>query len=1133
MSKRLYLILVASFLSTVFIANFLFPSYPVLEKSEEQNTWIRNQKSEFVSYFRKTVVFNKKVDRAWIAVRARDGFELLVNGNTAGRFFYWRATRPFQNGLNASGQRLVHSAPALSLNYPREYQWTGHENHLHPIYYDLTPHLQPGKNVIAFKVESRGAKTALSTKGEVILSTGEIKTIDSDSSWKSTVLPRKVKNLHWSAVNYPDGNWKNAKEVLGSRMVFRQFNPEVFKHPFQAKKLNASSEAETDGFWFESEWSLESIPADAWLRVFSNRLYSAEINGELLRTSLAKPRGENQGEWLMRNQRVKDLPSQPELLDPDETGDYFGGQKFLLAPHSDPTLNNFNPFENNLNRTKDRPNSRNEEDDFVQSNSGTVSDPFAPESYRPQKLSPVSLARGTNFSSFSAYNIRNMLKTGSNRVRIRLNNTEDRTSLPFVALDAKAYSKEGTELGILSSNSDWKVYSQSVAGQIANANKALVSPVGQRELPELKYQGQSWSWGNWLPARLMIFVLTFLSLTSFGWFIGNSRKQNFELSLVIYSLLLVVFLILRTAFYERHEIAFFFQPVNWGLSLLTALVCCVVIYFRVGRKSDFLTDLYSRLFVKDGFFGLLKFKTIRAKTIWDSALWLCLVLCGVLRAYKLEFQPLDDDEYASTQAILSIASTGLPGLSEGVFYTRSPFYHYLTGIVVSIFGENIWALRLPTVLFGILTGYLIYKICRDLLNSPGVGIASLFLYSIHPFAIYSSHIARFYQQQQFFYVLTTYFFVKGFVLKANQKYAYLTLGSFLLAVLSQEISIILGVQLLLAYLVFAQRRSAANNLRLIVASISVVLLNAINILVFQAATLTSLSGVSPNIEATIAPNFSAPMNYFSLFIGYSRLHVPLSIFFIFGALFCLRKRNLAVLSLLFFTLSGVLLVNLLVTGVSLRYQYPLLPLLIILAVYGLRECSEVISEYTARCSRQLLRHGWLANSMFVLGFLAITISFSPWRIPGSYQEKILGDSSGALQFVKSQLQPGDKVAITEPHPHAALIELGQADYDLAIPLLYDFTYVKDGVLVDRNAGAKVISNISMLQDAVSEHQRLWVLVNREKFRSRGKNIRWEYPGARAELFLRENFEVKYETYLWTVFLWDVSEGEFTPFNRLS
>ena len=89
---------------------------------------------------------------------------------------------------------------------------------------------------------------------------------------------------------------------------------------------------------------------------------------------------------------------------------------------------------------------------------------------------------------------------------------------------------------------------------------------------------------------------------------------------------------------------------------------------------------------------------------WPVLVAALLIFCGVLRIYKLDFQPLDDDEYASCQAVVGIAQSGVPRfVPEGVYYTRSPAYHYLVGAIVWAFGENLWAMRLPCAAFGVAT----------------------------------------------------------------------------------------------------------------------------------------------------------------------------------------------------------------------------------------------------------------------------------------------------------------------------------------------------------------------------------------------------------------------------------------------
>ena len=83
---------------------------------------------------------------------------------------------------------------------------------------------------------------------------------------------------------------------------------------------------------------------------------------------------------------------------------------------------------------------------------------------------------------------------------------------------------------------------------------------------------------------------------------------------------------------------------------------------------------------------------------------------------------------------------------------------------------------------------------------------------------------------------------------------------------------------------------------------------------------------------------------------------------------------------------------------------------------------------------------------------------------------------------------------------------------------------------DRNAGAEAVGSLNQLQGVLRDNDRVWILINKEKFRTRGKNIRWEYPAARIEDFLRKNAEVKYRSPFWYVYLWDASAGNYRTFR---
>jgi hypothetical protein len=405
----------------------------------------------------------------------------------------------------------------------------------------------------------------------------------------------------------------------------------------------------------------------------------------------------------------------------------------------------------------------------------------------------------------------------------------------------------------------------------------------------------------------------------------------------------------------------------------------------------------------------------------------------------------------------------------------------------------------------------------------------MLLFTLHPFAIFSAHLVRFYQQQQFCSLLAVYWFCEGFLGVPSQKYRYLTTFAFFFAVISQEITAIMAFQLVLGLFWMGREAGWRANLQLMVVGVIAIAFIVLDLLVFQTRCLTRMEGVSPNVEAAIKPHYWDPYNLISLFIGYSRLHVAPSLIMLLSLPLLIKRGGRVVWTLLFFMLTGVLLTNLMVTHVSLRYQYWMITLWLLLAIRGLGLLADRLAANTTILGGNDSRG---AAAVFALPiFVAFLLAWSPWRIVDSYDCKILNDSTGAFRFVRGQLRPGDAIAANEPHAHAAYLEAGHVDYDLTVPLLHDFVMLQKGRLIDRNGGAEVISSLDDLMDACRKHERLWVVVNREKFRTRGKNIRWEYPAARIELFLRRNLQIEYRAYLWTVYLWDRSRGQFKGFRE--
>lgn len=115
-----------------------------------------------------------------------------------------------------------------------------------------------------------------------------------------------------------------------------------------------------------------------------------------------------------------------------------------------------------------------------------------------------------------------------------------------------------------------------------------------------------------------------------------------------------------------------------------------------------------------------------------------------------------------------------------------PLYHFLMHFWVGIFGSSEIALRMPSVLFGIGTVFVIYKI--------GGLLPALFL-ATAPFHIYYSQEARMYSQTAFFASLSMYFFIN---LEKSKKNKYL----YFLATILMLYSDYYGFLVLLAQMIY-------------------------------------------------------------------------------------------------------------------------------------------------------------------------------------------------------------------------------------------------------------------------------------------------------------------------------------------
>jgi len=1058
--------------------------------------------------FRQDFQLAGEVEHAWVRIAAQGGFELTVNGDPVGAWTYWRPTRPFQNGLTASGQRISASDPAMALNFPREYQWSGHANTLTPVFFDIRPYLRAGRNAICIETEARKPGSAVILAGEIRLSGGAVIPIATNPSWLAEPVPVDCTQDEWVRPEIRMDGWRRAQVWNRGPRSGKGIVPSgTFENPFAGKWVGLAP-LENGQAGFEElvlKWDQNGTPDDTSLKIATAAPYALFLNGEPVRASGRARNPLNDGGWLVTWDARRPLATPPTLLDPDETDSSFSGYRFENPRHGDPTSNNFKRYENTLNRTRERPNS-NEQGEQLDDKfgdkliKGRTPDPHGSDE-EATLTPPLEVARTRNIEGFHAYSLTGLIRPGANELRIRLVPEPDtgyQRSRPR-RIAAELATTVGGQLvkSRATGSPEWRA-------ETANRSDSATSfdaGADSTKLPPLLFIGAGWPASPWKSLALAVGLLAVLTV----WWSGAKLNR-----LVVFSawfgIASLSVLALRASFLERSEALWFRDShwAGWAFIIAAAIAISAPPCLRI----------------------LAKVRSHGSSKRW-LALGALLALAFVVRAWHINAQPIDDDEFASIQGVASIVKSGVPEIGKDIWYTRSPLYHYAAAAVAWVAGVNLWTLRLFSVFTAIATGAVLWWLARVCFRNHWIAAGALVLFALHPYLIFTSHIARFYQQQQLLVTLTALCLIRGFVQTGGPRWVIATVLVFGAAMLSQEISMSLAPGLFITYLLFGRDLPWRWEFKAGLAGIIVAALFFIDVLVFQMKCLTWTAGVSPNVEATIAPNFWELGNLSAMFIGYSRLHLLASAFLPFSILAAVRRGDRSVLALHSFLYTGILSINLLITSVSFRYQYALIPLWILLCVHGIAEASR-LAAITLRSSGIPRRAG---PAIAALAGLAVILSWSPWRIPGSYAETLLGDPVTPLRFVQSSIRAEDKVMITEPHPHAAKLELGKADYDLALPVLFDFAYWDDGVLRDRNGDARVINRLAQLQDLFASQKRIWIVINREKLRSRTRNLRWEYPGAREEAFIRQNCQLTFRSYLWHVYLWDRNANRYHSFRN--
>jgi hypothetical protein len=619
-------------------------------------------------------------------------------------------------------------------------------------------------------------------------------------------------------------------------------------------------------------------------------------------------------------------------------------------------------------------------------------------------------------------------------------------------------------------------------------------------------------------SSVLLAAAAWLSAKVLAWTraVGGGEGLRFSCWLMAPALVgILVQELLRFRFGESDTLLFFLDPSHgWLLGVGPALLLLSVLLLA-GRGASMPLGLRS---VTDTVGRVPPF------------VWLGLiVLLGLgLRLYGIDFQPPQADENVSWDAARGILREGVPRATSGVLYTRSPLYHYLLAGWLLVFGDTLFSGRCFTLVSGVAVIPALYYLVWAITGRRYLALFAAFVLAVDPWQLGIGNFIRFYQQMQLFVVLTTIFFLKGFIWKQGKLYQNLFFASALAGVLSQEIFATTFPAFLLGFLLCYRPFGWRKDLNVWLGFTAMMILVMLDVRTYATICLTPHVGVATSSESLFLLHFTDLLGKADILSGLTTIffwneggnNLYLAVFFLTGLVYWLRNPNRAVLMLCGLVLLTVFMLTVLVVQIQSRYCFSVYPLMVAAAIIS---ADAMIRAAASRFAR--IAAGGAASTAGRWAVLVGGIVLAGWFISGefhkldlSYQQTRFIDHHAALRYVSGNKREGDKVITS--HPMAGAILTEGVDYYAMVLVHFDELYMTRRGAVDRWAGGKLVWKVDQFRHIFQQNERVWVVVDEIKL-----------GGMPPELvaFLYQHCSVEYEFFGGQVLLWDRAAGRARSF----